>query len=273
MKTLKTLFIFLPFMFSFAVAPHATAADRDARINAIIEETGFDKLLEHIPDFAQSILKQSSGALEPKVNSSMSLAFQQAFSSSRVRADVYKVINSHFNDKSADAYLTHLQSPLARKISELEGSTNDPENRDIFATFVQSLETTPASPERLALIERLDKATRITDFGVDMQAAFFKAVFTAVNPVLDDDMRVGSSEMETMVNEVRQSFSEAYKKSTQTSYLFSFRNLSDQELEQYIELCESSDYRWGIQLLGNAMISALNQAADRAAIYMAQANQ
>lgn len=273
MNILKAFFASLPFVLSLALTPHAVADDRNAQINAIIEETGFDKLLEHIPEFAQSILKQSSGALEPKINSSMSKAFKQAFSSSQVRADVFKVINSHYNDESVRAYLRHLQSPLVRKISELEGSSNDPKNRKAFSAFIQSLETSPARAKQLALIERLDKATRITEFGVDMQAAFFKAVFTAVNPVLDDDMRVGSSEMEGMVDEVRQSFSDAYKKNTQASYLFSFRNLPDQELEQYIEQCESKESRWGIQLLGNAMISALNQAADRAAIYMAQANQ
>jgi hypothetical protein len=86
-------------------------------------------------------------------------------------------------------------------------------------------------------------------------------------------MRVGDSEMEKMVKEVRQSFSSAYKEGTQISYLYTFRNLSDQELEEYIKLCESSDYRWGVQLLGNAMISALNQAAERAAVLMAQNNQ
>ncbi|MFC1749126.1 hypothetical protein ACFL2V_10005 [Pseudomonadota bacterium] len=273
MKTLKSFFLTLPIIFSLVAIQQANAADNSTQINAIISETGFDELLEHVPEFAQNILKQSSGALDPKVNSSMSLAFKQAFAVSRVRSDVYNVINSHFDSAQANAYLNQLQSPMVRRISELEGSTNEPANREAFIAFAQSLKKSPARAGRQALIDRLDKATRITEFGVDMQAAFFKAVFTAVNPVLDDDMRVGSDEMEKMVNEVRNSFSDAYKENTRTSYLFSFRDLSDAELEAYIKLCESSDYRWGVQLLGNAMISALNQAADRAALYMAQANQ
>jgi len=44
------------------------AAERDTQINAIMTETGFDQLVEHVPEFAQNTLKQSSGALEPKVN-------------------------------------------------------------------------------------------------------------------------------------------------------------------------------------------------------------
>lgn len=269
MKFRTTLFTTLLLLF----ASLASAADRDTEIKAIMAETGFDKLMEHAPDFAQNTLKQSSGALEPKVNSALSKAFNQSFAPAAVRRDVLTLINAHYDAKQAAGYLKQLQSPLAKKVAELERRTNDPANRDDFNAFAQALKSKPAAASRLKQIERLDKATRITDFGVDMQAAFFKAVFTAVNPVMDEEMRVGDSEMEKMVKEVRQSFSGAYKEGTQLSYLYTLRSLSDQELEEYIKMCESSNYRWGVQLLGNAMISALNQAAERAAVLMAQNNQ
>ncbi len=250
----------------------ANAADRDTQINAIMVETGFDKLVEHVPDFAQSTLKQSSGALEPKVNSALSKAFSQAFAPTAIRKDVLAVIQAHYDNKQGAAYLRQLQSPLSKKIAELERTSNNPDKRDEFNAFSESLKTKPATSKRIKQIERLDKATRVSDFGVDMQAAFFKAVFTAVNPVMDDEMRVSDSEMTKMVKEVRQSFNDAYREGTHRSYLYTFRNLSDQELEQYIKLCESSDYRWGVELLGNAMVSALNQAAERAAVLMAKNN-
>lgn len=269
MKLRTTLFTTLLFLFCSV----AGAADRDTDIKAIMTETGFDKLMDHIPEFAQNTLKQSSGALEPKVNSALSKAFNQSFAPAAVRRDVLALIGAHYDDKQGNAYLKQLQSPLAKKIAELERRTNDPANRNDFAAFTQSLKSKPAPANRLKQLERLDKAARITDFGVDMQAAFFKAVFTAVNPVLEEEMRVGDSEMEKMVKEVRQSFSGAYKEGTQAAYLYTFRNITDKELEEYVKLCESSDYRWGVQLLGNAMISAINQAAERAATVMAQNNQ
>lgn len=250
----------------------AQAAERSSEINAIMTETGFDKLVEHVPQFAHNTLKQSSGALEPKVNSALSQAFNQAFASAAVRKDVLALIQAHYDPKQGAAYLKQLRSPLSKKIVELERTSNAPESRDDFNAFAATLKTKPASAARLKQIARLDKATRITDFGVDMQAAFFKAVFTAINPVMEEDMRVGSSEMDKMVKEVRDSFNGAYREGTQLTYLYTFRNLSDQELETHIKQCESSSYRWGVQLLGNAMISALNQAADRASLLMSQNN-
>lgn len=272
MLTLKTL-LHTALLLCLTSLSLAHATERDTKINAIMSETGFDKLMDHVPQFAQNTLKQSSGALEPKVNSALSQAFSQSFASAAVRKDVLALIQAHYEPKQAAAYLKQLQSPLSKKVAELERKTNAPESRNDLSAFAQTLKSKPASPARIKQIERLDKATRITDFGVDMQAAFFKAVFTAVNPVMEEEMRVGNSEMERMVKEVRDSFSSAYKEGTQLTYLYTFRNLSDQELEAYIKQCETSDYRWGVQLLGNAMISALNQAADRASILMSQNNQ
>jgi len=269
MKLRISLFTLLLCLF----VPLASAADRDTVIKALMTETGFDKLIEHVPEFAQTTLKQSSGALEPQVNSALSKAFSQSFGSASIRKEVVAVIQAHYDAKQGEAYLQRLQSPLSKKIADLERRTNDPDNRDDFIAFAQALKSKPAPTKRIQQIERLDKATRITDFGVDMQAALFKAVFTAINPVMDEEMRVGDSEMEKMVKEVRQSFNDAYKEGTQASYLYTFRNLSDQELEEYIKMCESSEYRWGVQLLGDAMISALNRAAEHAATLMAQDNQ
>ena len=250
----------------------ASAANKNEQINSILEQTGFDKLLEHIPYFAQSVLKQSSGALEPEMNSALSAAFNQAFTTTAVQRDVINVINAHYDESQATAYLNQLQSPLAVKMSELERNTNTPAGQEAIKAFAASLQDNPAPKSRSQLVEQLDKATRTTDFSVDMQTAFFKAIFVAIEPVMESDMRLGEGELDKMVTEVHNSLEEGLRNNTRLSYLYAFRDISDDELKNYINLCESEEYRWAIQLLGNAMISALNQAADRAAMAMAKAS-
>lgn len=250
----------------------ADAANKDEQINSILEQTGFDKLLQFIPNFAQAKLKQSSGALEPEVNSALSAAFSQAFATATIQRDVIDIINTHYDEARATLYLRQLNMPIAKKMEELVRDTNNPSNREDMMAFATALQNKPASDSRTALIERLDKANRMSDFKIDIETAFFKAIFVAVDPVMEADMRLGDGELDRMVNEVRTSIEDAVRSETRLSYLYAFRNISDDELTQYIELCESEEYRWAIQLLGNAMISALNQAADRAATAMAIAS-
>lgn len=250
---------------------HAT--NKQEQINKILEQTGFDKLLEHIPSFAQGTLKQSSGALEPEMSSALSAAFNQAFTTAAVQRDVINVINAHYDESQATAYLKQLQSPLAVKMAELERNTNTPTGQQEIKALAAKLQENPAPKSRSNLIQQLDKANRTTDFSVDMQTAFFKAIFVAIDPVMDADMRLGDGELDNMVTEVRESLEENLRPNTRLSYMYAFRDISDDELKSYIDLCESTEYRWAIQLLGNAMISALNKAADRAAMAMIKASR
>ncbi len=272
-KSIITVCLFGLLSLQPASATANPTINKDEQVNAILEKTGFNKLLQHVPNFSQSVLKQSSGALEPEMGSALSAAFSQAFATATVQNDVNHVLKAHYNESHATAYLKHLNRPLSLKMAKLESDTNNPANRDDIKAFSAALTNQPTTQSRSTLVERLDKATRTTDFSIDMQTAFFKAIFIAIDPVMETDMRINEDELEKMVNEVRTSLEEGLSNNTRLSFLYAFRNISDEELMSYIKICESEEYRWGIQLLGNAMISAINQAADRAALSMSQNNR
>ena len=267
MKFLKSV---VPFFLIFVFFP-VQANEKSDQIDRLIKSAGFDKLLERIPYFAQGVLKQSAGSLDPEVNSALSQVFLRAFNSEAIRRDLVRTLSAHYDADQVQAYLELRETPLAKKMSELERSPGKAENRESFINFYNELQNRPAPASRLALIEKLDKANQSTQFSVEMQTAFFKAVFSAVDPIMDADMRLGEGELDKMVEEVRQSLGEEVHKRTQASYLYAFRELPDSEIQQYVELCQSAPHRWAIQMLVNAMISALNSAAERSATLMAQA--
>lgn len=120
MKVVKS--ILSGFCLCLLVFQQAHAANKNEQINTILEETGFNKLLLYVPDFAQMVLKQSSGALEPEVNSALSAAFSQAFATPTVQRDVINVINAHYDDTHATAYIKQLQAPLAKRWRNLSAT-------------------------------------------------------------------------------------------------------------------------------------------------------
>lgn len=253
---------------SLACTVHAD--DSDAQLKKIIDRSGLEKLISHIPQLAQGVLKQSSGAIEPKMNSALSGAFNQAFQPELVQRDFAAILRSHYDAKQASDYLQLEENPLSRKVTQLERALNTPEQQKNLRQFAEQLQKKPATGKRPALIKRLDKANRTTELRIDMEAAFFKAVFAALDPVMESDMRLGEGELQQMETEVRQSLQEPVASGTQTYYLYAYRELSDAELKTYVELCETDAHRWAMQILGNAMVSALNQAGERAAKIMAQ---
>ncbi len=270
MPTIKTHF-FAALLSLCCIMP-AVADQKSSDIEEILEQTGFNKLIQLTPNFAQAILKQSSGALEPEMNSALSAAFTQAFASTTVKRDIKRTLSAHYKAEHAQGFIKQLKSPIAEKMGELESKTSDPAQRPMIESFAKQQKEKPATMQRTALIQRLDKANRTTAFSIDMQTAFFKAIFVAIDPVMESDMRISEDELTKMVNEVRTSLEESIAYNTQLSYLYAFRDVSDEELTAYIEMGENDDYRWGIQLLGNAMVLAINHASERAAVQMQKAS-
>ena len=250
----------------------AVVADVSERIDHILDSSGFNKLLTRVPDFAQAVLRQSSGALDPEVNSELGAAFAAAFDSERVRSDVVGVVASHYEQDQAEAYLQLVQTPLAQQMTVLERVTSDEGQQEAFRGFVAALATHPAAAHRSALVEQLDNANRASAFSIDMQTAFFRAVFTAIEPVLGEDMALEPGELDRMVEEVRQSLSEVTVERTRNAYLFAFRDVDDGRLQAYVELCQAAEYRWMVGLLGNALVASINEAGERAALHMVHAS-
>lgn len=251
----------------------APAAGRDADLQQVLEQSGIDRLIERLPDIANGVLKQSGGALEPEMNSALSAVFSQTFQPATLRRETLRMLRAHYDAPRVRAYLAQQQTPLARRITELERAVATPEQQQAMREYGERIKTKPISAQRQKLVERLDKATGGSALGIDVQTAFFRAVFTAVDPVLAPDMKLTRGEMDKMVREVQQSLKEDIGARTRLFYHYAYRDLSDAELQAHVKQCESAEHRWMTQLLGNAVIASINQAAGRAASLMQQSSQ
>ena len=251
----------------------AQHGNRDAELQQVLEQSGIDRLIERMPDIATGVLKQSSGALEPEMNSALSAVFSQTFQPATLRRETLQVLRAHYDAPRVRAYLAQQQTPLARRITQLERAVTSTEQQQAMREYSERLKTRPATPQRQKLVERLDKATRGSALGVDVQTAFFRAVFTAVDPALAPDMKLTNGEMDKMVREVQQSLTHDIGARTRLFYHYAYRDLPDTDLEAHVKQCESAEHRWMAQLLGNAVISSINQAAGRAATLMQQSSR
>ncbi len=242
-------------------------------IDSILENTGINKLINASPRLALAALKQSAFAIdEPKVNSQLSGAFSNAFTPEKIKRDISTQLSNRMDQPLADRYLDLLADPTWVKHAKMERASSDPKNAQEMMTFAEALNQQAAPASRMALIERLDSANRTSEFSTQLQLAFFRSVFKAINPVLDADMKIDDEELGKMQDEVQKTISADIKKHVQRSYLYAFRTLKDAELEEYVKLSESNTNRESNQLLTRAIINSIDKAAQRAARTMRSRN-
>ncbi len=235
-------------------------------VDQMIEGTGIDKLISATPRLAIAALKQSAFAVEdPTVNSQLNGAFTNAFTVQKIKQDINQQLHHNMQQSLADDYLKLLANPVWKEISKLERASSDPANSQDMITFAEKIKHQPASQSRMFLIKRLDDANRTSEFSINLQLAFFRSVFSAINPVLDADMKIDSEELEKMQDEVRKSIAENIKQHVQLSYLYAFKTINDAALEDYVKLSEGDVNRNSNQHLTKAIIDAIDKASERAA--------
>lgn len=248
------------------IALPAQAQTNQATIDKILEDTGINRLIAASPRLALAALKQSAFAVdEPKVNSQLNGAFTNAFTQKKIKRDISNQLSRNIDQALAERYLNLLSKPEWAKLAKMERASSDPKNRDDMMKFAESLKQQAAPASRMTLVERLDKANRTSEFSVNLQLAFFRSVFRAINPVLDADMKIDNEELGKMQDEVRKTISKDIKQHVQFSYLYAFRTLADAELAQYVELSESKTNTDSNAQLTKAIINSIDSAAQRAA--------
>ncbi len=246
----------------FSLFAHAVAAEsRSAQIDAMLQLTGLEKLLEHVPGFAGDALAQGRGAIDPEVWQRLQRHLPTAFSAEYVRRSLRNHLRERLEPAAAAAYLDFLRSPLARTFAEQERLAAG--SHEGFRQFIDGLPKDFKASSRGRLLVRLDKATRTSLFSVDMQTAFFRAIFRAVDPLLEEDMRLREGELERMASEVRNSLMGPTQEMTLYSFAYAYRQISDGQLRMYVEKYESDSARWGVVTLGEAVMLALEDAGTR----------
>ena len=259
----------LLFMLICLLSFSSAQASKSQTVDEILVAAGINKLIDASPKLAIAALKQSAFAVdEPKVNSQLQAAFNSAFTTSSIHRDINNELSKTLEQKLADGYLWQLAVPSWQQFSKLERASSDPRNAKAMSEFSEQFKITPASSVRQALIERLDVANHTSAFSVDLKLSFFRSVFKAINPVMDPDMKIEAEEMATMQAEVRKSIEGDITHHVHNSYYYAFRELSDQQLEQYVTMSESETNRKSNQQLTKAIINAIDMASERAAAIM-----
>jgi hypothetical protein len=252
----------------FARAQADVAADR--LTEDVLQRSGAKRQIESIPEAMELQLAQRENESDPQLFSQISLIFRESY-----RAEVlYKAVFDHFKknfDKDRMLALQQwLHSPLSQKITELEIHSSSSEGRAERVKFIKTFRYLSKPPQRLALIQRLDRATRSSTAAEDIAVATALSMMQAVNSVLPLEKQVDPEVLKKFPAELRTRVHETIQQTMLMSFYYTYKGLSDEELEQYVRFYESELGTWASQRWTQAMTSALAAAAENASQKLAR---
>ena len=136
---------------------------------------------------------------------------------------------------------------------------------------IADLEKNRPSSRRLELIERLDTAGGASETTVDVTVAIVRSLTVAFQPGLPAVAKLSRGELDKQIAQARNRTLEDMRRLCRVSMLLAYRDLTDDELDQYVRFVESASGQWYMNVMNSALLAAVGVAADATAAELATA--
>jgi hypothetical protein len=161
-----------------------------------------------------------------------------------------------YSEKNVNEVLEAYKNPVYIKATELE--TRDISDEDIDA-YIKNYNPGNYSERRLNLISRLKEAARVSDFSYYSLKSTLQVAVTVNNALSGLEEGSGIESMvDMMITE-----SEAEMDKFITIFLLQcYEELTDDELEEYVDYYESDLGKWHTEVSMTSYLNTLSQSAD-----------
>lgn len=242
--------------------PALADSPKEAFTKDLVKLSGLEQQLRQVPLLAVAGLAEQQGKLPPELYNSLQRIVRDAFNAERMQRNVTKRIERNLDTGIMRKTLNWLQSDLGKKVTRLEEAASTPQAFKEIRALAKQLEITPPPQHRIELAQRLDSATSSTEFMVNILESTAMALVKALDAAQPTEQQVGEYELRREIGTRRPKMWETYRQVSTVSLLYTYKTLSDAELERYLDFLESKvggDYQYVVSV---AMREALLDASD-----------
>lgn len=246
-----------------AVAGRAPAAVQQPAYDQALEllsASGLETQLAYIGAGAGDQFVAQSPSLPDPIRSQLRSQLEAAYAADVLQRTALEILRAGIDDERVAPVLAWLRGDPGRRITDLEAAASTPEAMRAMQAYAETLPQQPPSAERVALLRRLDAATRSTDMSTDVALRISAAVarsMAAANPSIVE------ADLSRAIEQGRPRMEQAMERLTLVSFLYTYRELDDATLDAYVTFLESPDGAWYQDLAGRALAGAIDEGTKR----------
>ena len=247
----------------FSVAVFAQEGDKSSLLDALIKKSGISKQVSYFPEHLQAGMSQAQ-AQQPKLTptemAGLNALMVSSFNANTMLADVKNHLDEKMTSAEIRTILEWLDSPLGKKITQLEEKASTPEAQAQIAAQYSELQK---QTTRLNQMNRLDLATNATDGAVALIQNLGVAMAVAMTANAPAGVEVSVDEIQAAMQQNAPNIKAAMQPQVIASFLYSYRSLRTEELNKYIAFAESASGQKYHATAMDALSLAMNNAAKK----------
>ncbi|OZG75074.1 hypothetical protein BTA51_01355 [Hahella sp. CCB-MM4] len=252
-------------LLTISISAWASTGDSVRLSSKILAQSGLADLLTHYPVIVKNGLRHNVRrvGMPEKVARMFENAVDVTYDIGAVNAEVLQRIEAGMSDQQMREVLQWFRSPIGQKISQAELSViNDSE----YASLQQELDELAkqyAGSDREQLFPAFDRATRATESMLDNAIAVELAMAASLTALVRNADLPDFSELKALVSERRMLLRGQVGQQVYMNYLYTYRDLSLQELQKYIDFARSENGNRFLEVVNNAVFDVLEEHSAR----------
>lgn len=244
--------------------------EREALITEALEISGTKKALETIPAHIRAQFEARQTPLKPEEKARVLKILGDAFRTDVLYGAVRGAFRTNYDPSRMGFVIGQLRTPLFRKVAALELAASEPGAKPDLERFTIGLQGDVPKPARVALVQRYEAAIRSAELQIEMGVVAYKAVTRSLEPALPSEKRPTARETDFAERTLRAQ-QDNLVRAALVRWLYTFRSLTDEELEEYVAFSETDAGRWFVGTQRKGLLDAMRTSMDAAARQMAAA--
>lgn len=232
-------------------------------VDDAMEVSSLRTFAAQVPDDMKSLVSamEAGRRIQPAARQMVLQALQQAFDSSALDEEFHRGMRNHCDAKIFPVAIAQMRTPLGMKMRKLEDSLLTPQGRSAFIAYSRSAASRQSSPQREAVLDRLENVVRMADFMADVNAEEARATYIGIS---------GKSASDAETQALRDKILPSMQRAMRISSSFTYRSASDEELEQYVAMLDGAEMRRFYTIIKSVMEEGMIRRSQVAAAIIQQ---
>ncbi|MGY4532111.1 hypothetical protein ACVW0Y_001235 [Pseudomonas sp. TE3786] len=193
---------------------------------------------EHVFDLAgiRLLCEQSGPLIERGLPDKQQKQVAKAFAADAICADLAKRLVSKVTDKQLEQASLVLDSPLAQRFTVAERAVGEGDGGQGLASYREQLNSKPPRAERVALVQRLDKAAHTTELATLLRYEVGKT--QALLALRAKGQSINEATLSTQTAKQVEPLRTSSAQAVQSFMLYAYRQMPSGELADYAAVYE-----------------------------------
>ena len=238
MNTARIFFV-LFIILSPMTSAGAMSTDQDSQMRHLLKQCG---ILDRLQEFPRQVFHQmgyEENLSQPKQYAPGREAFFQAFNVEEMERDLIDKMSEQMDKHSITIALEWFESPIGRKIIDLERTTYAAHAWQGKQVFIQGLAHNPPAEHRINKVRRLAEASYLSQIDEDLEMTTALALTGAMNAKLPQEERIDPDYIRGQLETQREDMKEALQEEQLVNFLYLYHQLPESEIEQYLRFLDS----------------------------------